>query len=76
MTELEQRILAFAIARRPLHAARPEFGWSPTAYVQKLYALLDDPRVERAAPLEVHALQRLRDERSSARASRTFLYAS
>lgn len=76
MTKLEQRILAFAVARRPLFAARTEFGWSPTAYVQKLYALLEDSRVEQESPLEVHALQRLRDERSSARASRTFRRAS
>jgi hypothetical protein len=72
MTELEQRILAFAIARRPLHQTRDEFGWRPAAYVMRLNTLLDDPRAEKADPMNVRRLRKLRDTRAEARASRTF----
>jgi hypothetical protein len=72
MTELEQRILAFAVARRPVGQARDEFGWRPAAYVMRLHRLLDDPRAEKADPLNVRRLRKLRDARATARAGRRY----
>ncbi|MEO5921700.1 MAG: DUF3263 domain-containing protein [Pseudolysinimonas sp.] len=78
LTDLEVRILDFAEkheGQKPAltyAAARAEFGWSAAGYVQKLYAVLDLPAAETKRPLLVHRLQRVRDERSQARASRTF----
>jgi hypothetical protein len=63
MTQLEQRILEFARANRPLHEAREEFGWRPVTYVQALYRLLDRADVVAWDPVEVHRLQRLREKR-------------
>jgi two-component sensor histidine kinase len=70
LTELEQRIIAFAVARRPLHETRTEFGWRPAAYVMRLHRLLDDPRAEKADPMNVRRLRKVRDEKTANRANR------
>lgn len=77
LTELELRILAFEAnwdGRRGAKgaAARAEFGWSHAAYEQKLQALLLEPAAEVFDPMLVHRARRIRDERTAARASRTF----
>ena len=72
LTDLENRILDFAEQRRPLHEARIEFAWRPATYVQRLFAVLDDPRAERQRPMLVRRLRRLRKQKAAARASRSF----
>lgn len=53
-------------------AIRAEFGVPPARYYQLLSAILDSPEALRHDPLLVRRLQRMRDSRAAARASRTF----
>ena len=53
-------------------AIRAEFGVAPARYYQLLSAILDSPTALRHDPLLVRRLQRMRDSRAAARASRTF----
>ncbi|PZQ90639.1 MAG: DUF3263 domain-containing protein [Leifsonia xyli] len=53
-------------------AIRAEFDIAPARYYQLLSAILDSPTALRHDPLLVRRLQRMRDARVAARASRTF----
>jgi hypothetical protein len=53
-------------------AIRQEFDVAPARYYQLLSAILDSPAALRHDPLLVRRLQRVRDARAAARASRTF----
>ena len=53
-------------------AIRAEFGVPPARYYQMLSAVLDSPAALRHDPLLVRRLQRVRDARVTARASRSF----
>jgi len=53
-------------------AIRAEFDIAPARYYQLLSAILDSPAALRHDPLLVRRLQRMRDARAAARASRTF----
>jgi hypothetical protein len=53
-------------------AIRAEFDVPPARYYQLLSAILDSPAALRHDPLLVRRLQRMRDARAAARASRTF----
>lgn len=53
-------------------AIRAEFDVAPARYYQLLSAILDSPAAVRHDPLLVRRLQRMRDARTAARASRTF----
>ena len=53
-------------------AIRTEFDVTPARYYQLLSAILDSPEALRHDPLLVRRLQRMRDARAAARASRTF----
>lgn len=53
-------------------AIRAEFDVAPARYYQLLSAILDSPAALRHDPLLVRRLQRVRDARAAARASRTF----
>lgn len=53
-------------------AIRAEFSVSPARYYQMLYALIDSPAALRFDPLLVRRVQRLREARTLARATRTF----
>ncbi len=53
-------------------AIRAEFDVAPARYYQLLSAILDSPAALRHDPLLVRRLQRVRDARVAARASRTF----
>jgi hypothetical protein len=53
-------------------AIRAEFDVAPARYYQLLSAILDSPAALRHDPLLVRRLQRMRDARAAARASRTF----
>lgn len=74
MTDLDAAILAFerayptwrfAGAREA--AIREQFGLSPTAYHQRLVALLRDPEAEAAEPATVRRLRRVVEGRMSRR---------
>jgi len=71
------RVLEFELAwgARPgakASAIRAEFGVAPARYYQMLSAVLDSPAALRHDPLLVRRLQRVRDARAAARASRSF----
>lgn len=75
--ELELRVLDFERAWASRLGAkdaaiRAEFSIPAARYYQMLYALIDSPVALRSDPLLVRRLQRLRDARSRARATRTF----
>lgn len=75
--ELEQRVLEFERAWASRVGAkdaaiREEFSIPAARYYQMLYALIDSPVALRSDPLLVRRLQRLRDARARARATRTF----
>ena len=77
LSELDERMLAFEArwtgrlgAKEA--AIRSEFGLSAARYYQVLDALIDSPIALRRDPLLVRRLQRLRDARARARATRTF----
>lgn len=53
-------------------AIRSQFGLSAARYYQLLNVLIDSPDAVRHDPMLVRRLQRARDARTSARASRTF----
>ncbi len=53
-------------------AIRAEFDVAPARYYQLLSAILDSPAALRHDPLLVRRLQRVRDARAVARATRTF----
>ncbi len=53
-------------------AIRAEFDIAPARYYQLLSAILDSPAALRHDPLLVRRLQRVREARATARASRTF----
>lgn len=77
LTSLELRVLEFegAWAGRTgakASAIRAEFDVAPARYYQLLSAILDSPAALRHDPLLVRRLQRMRDARVAARASRTF----
>lgn len=74
MTELETRILDFAEEREQGSKVTTweRFGWSPTAYTQRLMRLVARPDVEEARPMLVHRLRRVADARVGARAQRSF----
>jgi len=77
LLELELRVLEFerAWGARPgakASAIRAEFGVAPARYYQMLSAVLDSPAALRHDPLLVRRLQRVRDARAAARASRSF----
>lgn len=74
---LSRRILAFedtwsGRTGAKASAIREEFDVAPARYYQLLSAILDSPTAVRYDPLLVRRLQRVRDARASARASRTF----
>lgn len=74
---LSLRLLAFEDAwsgrtGAKASAIRAEFGVAPARYYQLLSAILDSPAALRHDPLLVRRLQRMRDARAAARASRTF----
>ncbi|NJP46879.1 DUF3263 domain-containing protein [Actinacidiphila epipremni] len=48
-------------------AVRERLGMSPTAYLQLLNALLDDPRAAAYAPVTVNRLRASREQRRSER---------
>lgn len=75
LTDLEQQILTFEhqtwrYAGAKEAAIRDHFGLSATRYYQLLSALIDRPDALAYDPLTVRRLQRLRDARRQARASR------
>jgi len=77
LLDLDLRVLEFerAWAARPgakASAIRAEFGVAPARYYQMLSAILDSPAALRHDPLLVRRLQRVRDARAAARASRSF----
>jgi hypothetical protein len=53
-------------------AIRSQLGLSSARYYQLLNAVIDAPAAVRFDPMLVRRLQRARDERTSARASRSF----
>ena len=53
-------------------AIRAQFEVAPARYYQMLSAILDSPAALRHDPLLVRRLQRVRDARAAARASRSF----
>ncbi len=72
-----RRVLEFELAwgAKPgakASAIRAEFGVAPARYYQMLSAVLDSPAALRHDPLLVRRLQRVRDARAAARASRSF----
>lgn len=74
---LSLRVLAFEDAwsgrtGAKASAIRAEFQVAPARYYQLLSAILDSPEALRHDPLLVRRLQRMRDSRAAARASRTF----
>src|SRR5690606_4535325 len=74
---LSLRVLAFEDAwsgrtGAKASAIRAEFQVAPARYYQLLSAILDSPDALRHDPLLVRRLQRMRDSRAAARASRTF----
>jgi len=74
---LSLRLLAFEDAwsgrtGAKASAIRAEFGVAPARYYQLLSAILDSPAALRHDPLLVRRLQRMRDARAAARASRNF----
>jgi hypothetical protein len=73
MTDFERSIIDYAVSGRSLSFTREVFGWRPATFVHELHRLLDRPDVEEAMPVEVHALQRIRDKRIAARRSRRFV---
>jgi hypothetical protein len=77
LSERDARILEFERRtwRNPglkADAIRSQFGLSPARYHQLLTAVLDEPAALRSDPILVRRLQRLRDERTAARAARVF----
>ncbi|MBN9140915.1 MAG: DUF3263 domain-containing protein [Micrococcales bacterium] len=73
---LSARVLAFESAwtgrtGAKASAIRAEFDVAPARYYQLLSAILDSPAALRHDPLLVRRLQRVRDARVAARASRT-----
>lgn len=73
MTNFERSIIDYAVSGRSLSFTLEVFGWRATTFVRELHLLLDRPDVEAAMPVEVHALQRIREKRVSARRSRQFV---
>lgn len=77
LVELELRLLAFErdwtgrVGAKDA-AIRAEFALSPARYHQLLHALIERPAALAHDPLLVRRLQRLRDTRARARASRGF----
>ena len=77
LDELALRVLAFEDrwtgrdGEKP-SAIRAEFDVPPARYYQMLSAVIDSPAALRHDPLLVRRLQRVRDTRVSARASRSF----
>ncbi|MCS0498811.1 DUF3263 domain-containing protein [Protaetiibacter mangrovi] len=74
---LSLRVLAFedawsGRAGAKASAIRAEFDVAPARYYQLLSAILDSPAALRHDPLLVRRLQRMREARAAARASRTF----
>jgi hypothetical protein len=77
LDSLSLRVLAFEDAwsgrtGAKASAIRAEFEVAPARYYQLLSAILDSPAALRHDPLLVRRLQRMRDSRAAARASRTF----
>lgn len=77
LTPLEVRVLEFEAAwagrtGAKASAIRAEFDVVPARYYQLLSAILNSPAALRHDPLLVRRLQRMRDARAAARASRTF----
>ncbi|AYF97409.1 DUF3263 domain-containing protein [Protaetiibacter intestinalis] len=75
--ELQLRVLEFerdwgARSGAKASAIRAEFDVAPARYYQMLSAIIDSPAALRHDPLLVRRLQRVRDARAAARASRTF----
>lgn len=72
ITPLERSILDFELAWENRAgnreaAIRSALGYSATRHYQALHALIDTARAERAEPLLVHRLRRLRGDRRRAR---------
>jgi len=77
LSDADIRVLEFELAwgAKPgakASAIRAEFGVAPARYYQMLSAVLDSPAALRHDPLLVRRLQRVRDARAAARASRSF----
>lgn len=77
LTERERAMLAFERewwrhAGAKEEAIRSQFGLSAARYYQLLNILIDSPDAVRHDPMLVRRLQRARDARTRARASRTF----
>ena len=64
---IEQKIWRYVGAKE--RVVREKLDLSLTRYYQQLNAMLDDPRVEAAKPIEVRRLRRIRDKRADSRAS-------
>lgn len=71
MNAVDRRILETAlwppIRRQELSV---ELGMGIVGATQRLLQLLDDPEAERAEPVLVHRLRRIRDERRAGRSAR------
>lgn len=65
MLQLEARPWRYAGAKET--AIRGAFGWSPTAYAQRLAVLLDTERALAHDPVLVNRLRRHRDARTTRR---------
>jgi hypothetical protein len=74
LTELEERILDYVEVHPSLKVPHivDEFGWRRVTYLQRLFPLLDDPAAEVARPMLVRRLRRVQQQRTAARASRTY----
>lgn len=63
ISEADRTILrAIGLPRRVRLAVAAELGMSSPAMHQRAAHLIDDPEVERAMPVEVHRLRRVRDD--------------
>jgi GrpB-like predicted nucleotidyltransferase (UPF0157 family) len=77
LTDRDREILAFE-RRWPRHvgakeeAIRVTFGLRPSRYYQLLNVVIDKPAALQAEPMQVKRLQRLRADRTRARAARAF----
>jgi hypothetical protein len=81
LSELDRAVLAFEATWSRHTAAKEEsirdaFGLSAARYYQLLNAVIDSPAAVRHDPMLVARLQRARDARASARATRAFTSSS
>lgn len=76
LTDLDLRILEFAEKREQGSAAHviAVFGWTPTAYTQRLLALVnrDDVEADPRWTMLVHRIRKVAAQRTADRAGRRF----